>query len=210
MMVASLQGGTLFRTMRLLDNRFYWWLSRLSSYLLLSGLWLLCSSLIVTLFPATAAMFAVFRAWQDNPDDAFYGPFFARFRSSFLPDFLLGLLWLLIPALLAVNFILLPQLALWLRPLLFALVLLGAVLYLAASVFLFPLRVSTTLGPWAAARTALILGMTQLGTTALCTGVLLLTAVAFWLFPASLLLSVAAAGHVTYRLCQRRLKAIFT
>ena len=196
--------------MRLLDSRFYWWAGRLSSYLLLSGLWLLCSSLIVTLVPATTAMFAVFRAWQDNPDDAFYLPFFARFRASFLPDFLLGLFWLLIPGLLALNFILLPQVALWLRPPLFALVLLGAVLYLAASVFLFPLRVSTTLGPWAAARTALILGMTQLGTTALCVGVLLLSAVAFWLFPASLLLSVAATGHVTYRLCHRRLQQIFT
>ena len=196
--------------MRLLDSRFYWWAGRLSSYLLLSGLWLLCSSLIVTLIPATTAMFAVFRAWQDNPDDAFYLPFFARFRAAFLPDFLLGLFWLLIPGLLALNFILLPQVALWLRPPLFALILLGAVLYLAASVFLFPLRVSTTLGPWAAARTALILGMTQLGTTALCVGVLLLSAVAFWLFPASLLLSVAATGHVTYRLCHRRLQEIFT
>ena len=196
--------------MRLLDNRFYWWLNRLSSYLLLSGLWLLCSSLIVTLFPATTAMFAVFRAWQDNPDDAFYIPFFARFRQYFLHDFSLGLLWLLMPGLLVVNFLLLPQVVSWLRPLVFALMALGAVLYLAASMFIFPLRVSTTSGPWAAARAALILGMTQLGTTALCLGVLALAAVAFWLFPASLLLSVAATGHVTYRLCHRRISQIFT
>ncbi len=196
--------------MRLLDSRFYWWLSRLSSYLLLGGLWLLCSSLIVTLVPATAALFAVFRAWQDNPDDAFYGPFFARFRSSFMSDFLLGLLWLLIPALLAVNFVLLPQLAPALRPLVFALMALGALLYLAASVFLFPLRVSTTLGPWAAARAALILGMTQFGTTALCIGVLLLAGAAFWFSPLTLLFSVTATGHVIYGLCYRRIAQIFT
>ncbi len=196
--------------MRLLDNRFYWWLSRLSSYLLLSGLWLICSSLIVTLVPATASMFAVFRAWYDNPDDAFYAPFFARFRLSFIPDFLLGLLWLLIPALLAVNVMLLPQLAPALRPPVFALMALMALLYLAASVFLFPLRVSTTLGPWAAARAALILGMTQLGTTALCVFVLVLVGVAFWLFPPSLLISASFAGHLIFKLCNRRLKRIFT
>ncbi len=194
--------------MRLLDSRFYWWLNRLSSYFLLSGLWLLSSSLIVTLFPATTAMFAVFRAWQDNPDDAFYVHFLARFRAFFWQDFVLGLFWLLVPALLVLNFVLLPRLDVWLRPPAFALVALGTVLYAAASVFVFSLRVGTVLGPWAAARTALILGMTQLGTTALCVGVFALAALAFWWFPASLLVSAAATGHVTYRLCYRRLERL--
>ena len=74
--------------MQLLNSRFYWWVNCLSSYLLLSGLWLLCSVPIITLFPATVALFAVFRAWQDNPDDAFYLPFLARFRQHFVKDFL--------------------------------------------------------------------------------------------------------------------------
>ncbi len=196
--------------MRLLDNQFYWWLNRLSSYLLLSGLWLLSSSLVITLFPATVAMFAVFRAWQDNPDDAFYIHFFARFRTSFGQDFLLGLLWLLVAALLVLNALLVPQVAAPLRPLVFALIALGAVLYFAASVFIFPLRVGTTLGLWASVRAAVILGMTQLGTTALCLGVLVLAGVAFWFFPASLLLSGTVAAHLVYRLCYRRIAQIFT
>ena len=196
--------------MRLLDNQFYWWLNRLSSYLLLSGLWLLSSSLVVTLFPATVAMFAVFRAWQDNPDDAFYISFFARFRAAFWQDFLLGLVWLLVAALLTLNAFLLPYVSTSLRPFVFAFIALGATLYGAATVFIFSLRVSTTLGLWASVRAAVILGMTQLGTTALCLGVLVLAGAAFWFFPASLLLSGTVAGHLCYRLCHRRIAQIFT
>ncbi len=196
--------------MQLLDSRFYWWLNRLSSYLLLSGLWLIFSSLVITLFPATVAMFAVFRAWQDNPDDAFYISFFARFRAAFWGDFLLGLVWLLVAALLTLNAFLLPDVTASLRPFVFAFIALGVVLYGAATVFIFSLRVSTTLGLWSSARAAVILGMTQLGTTALCLGVFALAATAFWFFPASLLLSGTVAGHLSYRLCHRRIAKLFS
>ncbi len=196
--------------MRLLDSRFYWWANRLSSYLLLSGLWLLCSSLVVTFFPATTAMFAVFRVWDDNPDDAFYLPFLARFRQHFAKDFVLGLLWLLVAALVVLNALLLPQVPPAPRVGAFALLALGVVMYLVGGVFIFPLRVGTALGLWASTRAAVILGMTQLGTTALCIGVLVLAGAAFWAFPPSLLLSAAVAGHLIYGLCHRRMERILT
>lgn len=196
--------------MRLLDSSFYWWVNRLSSYLLLSGVWLLCSSLVITLFPATVALFSVFRAWQDNPDEAFYIPFLTRFREHFGGDFLLGLLWLLLAALLVLNAVLLPQLPSPIRPPAFALLALAAVLYLATSIFIVPLRVRTSLGLWASVRAALILGMTQLGTTALCVLTLTLAGVAFWFSPPSLLVSGVAAGQLIYVLCDRRLKRLFT
>ena len=196
--------------MRLLDSRFYWWVNRLSSYLLLSGLWLLCSIPVITLFPATMALFAVFCAWQDNPDDAFYLPFLARFRQHFGKDFLLGLLWLFVAVLIVLNALLLPQVPPVLRPPAFALLVLGAVMYLAATIFVFPLLATYPLSLWAAVRAAVILGMTQLGTTLLCVGVLVLIGAAFWVFPSSLLVSTAVACHLIYKLCHRRLTRIFT
>lgn len=196
--------------MRLLDSRFYWWVNRLSSYLLLSGLWLLCSSLVVTLIPATAAMFAVFRAWQDNPDDAFYLPFFTRFRQHFVKDFLLGLLWLLAAGLLVLDALLLPQVPPAVRVGAFALLALGTVLYAAATMFIFPLLVSYSLSFWAYVRAAVILGMTQFGTTALCAGVVVLTGAAFWMFPPSLLITPAVAGHLVHELCRHRMERVFT
>lgn len=195
--------------MRLLDNRFYWWLNRASSYLLLGGLWLLCSFPVVTLFPASAAMHAVFLAWQENPDDAFYIHFFARLRRFFWQDFGLGLLWLLFAGLLVLNFILLPRLDPAFRPPGVALVALAALLYLVATVFIFPLRVVRPLSAWGSAQAAVVLGMTQLGTTALCLLVWALALVAFWTLPATLIVSVPVAGHLTYWLCERRLRRIF-
>lgn len=196
--------------MRLLDSRFYWWVNRLSSYLLLSGMWLLFSSLVVTLFPATTALCAVFRAWEENPDDAFYIPFLTRLREHFGKDFALGLLWLLLAALLVLNASLLNLVAPTLRPFVVALLTLAILLYVVASVFIFPLRVSTTLGVWASAKAAVILGMTQLGTTALCLLVLTLVGAAFWFFPPSLLITASVAGHLLFKLCDRRLERIFT
>ena len=174
-------------------------------------MWLLCSSLLVTLFPATVALFAVFRAWQENPNEAFYLPFLAHMRGRFGGDFVLGLVWLLLAALLLLNAALLPRLPPPARAPAFALLALTAVLYAAASVFLAPLRVvRTSLGLWASARAALILGMTQLGTTALSVLALVLAGVLFWVFPPSLLVSGIAVGHLTFRLCDRRLKRLFT
>lgn len=196
--------------MRLLDNRFYWWANRASSYLLLGGLWLLCSLPVVTLFPASAAMNATFRAWQDNPDDAFYLPFFARLRGFFLRDFGLGLGWGLFAGLLVLNALLLPRLDPALRSLGVALLALAAVLYLAATVFIFPLRVVRPMSAWGSVQAAVVLGMTQLGTTALCLIVWAVAGLALWTFPPSLIVSVPVAGHLCYRLCERRLKRIFS
>ncbi len=195
--------------MRLLDNRFYWWANRASSYLLLGGLWFLCSLPVVTLFPASAAMFATFRAWQDNPDDAFYLSFFARLRGFFLKDFGLGLGWLLFAGLLVLNALLLPQLVPALRSLGVALLALATVLYLAATMFVFPLRVMRPLSAWGSVQAAVVLGMTQLGTTALCLLVWALAGLALWTFPPSLVVSVPVAGHLCYWLCERRLRRVF-
>ena len=195
--------------MRFLDNRFYWWANRASSYLLLGGLWLLCSLPLLTLFPATAAMFATFRAWQDNPDDAFYLSFFARLRGYFLKDFLLGLGWLLFAGLLVLNALLLPGLSPALLPVGVALLVLAAVLYSVTTVFVFPLRASRPLSAWGSVQAALVLGMTQLGTTALCLLVWALVGLALWTFPPSLIVSVPLAGHLSYWLCERRLTRVF-
>ncbi len=196
--------------MRILDSSLYWWANRVSSYLLLGVLWLLCCIPVVTLFPATVAMFAVFRAWQENPDEAFYIPFFAHLRRYFAGDFVLGLLWLLVLGLLVLNLVLMPAAIApgLLRALAFGFWLLGVLIFVASSVFIFPLRSSYTLGLWPSIRAAVALGLARLGTTALCLGVLLVAAVLFYLLPASLLLTGAAAGHAIFWLCHRTLKTL--
>lgn len=200
--------------MKTLDSPLYWWANRFSSYLLLSVLWLLCCIPILTIFPATVAMFAVFRAWQENPDEAFYIPFFAHLRSNFFKDLLLGLMWLLIIGLLVLNLTLLPaaippDLPL-VRALAFGFWLLGVLIFVASSIFIFPLRSSYTLTLWVSVRNAVALGLARFGTTALCLGVVLLTALLFWVVPASVLLTSAVAGHLISWLCHRTLRTLET
>ena len=50
-------------TVRMLEGRFYRRLETVTNYFLLNVLWLLACLPIITLYPATAAMFAVIRGW---------------------------------------------------------------------------------------------------------------------------------------------------
>lgn len=157
-------------------------------------------------------MFAVFRAWQENPDEAFYIPFFAHLRGHFFKDFLLGLVWLLVLGLLILNLTLLPaaipsELP-FVRALAFGFWLLGALIFTSSSIFIFPLRSSYALTLWVSVRNAVALGLARFGTTALCLGVLLLTALLFSFLPVSLLLSAAVAGHLISWLCHRTLRVL--
>lgn len=200
--------------MNILNSSWYWWVTRLSNYLLLGALWLLCSAPLITLFPSTVALFAVFHTWSEQPDEAFYLPFFAHLRAHFVRDFFLGLLWLVGIGLLVVNFILIPEAFgtgfSVVRALAFGFWLLAVLIFASGSLFIFPLRSSYTMNVWESVRTAVVLGLTQLSTTALCLGVLSLVIVLFWLSPATLLLSAAAAGHLIYWLCRRRLRPLET
>ena len=112
-------------------------------------LWLLASAPIVTLGPATAAMFGVFAAWEPGQEPpSVWSTYWEKFRAHFRQALGLGLGLTMVGALLTIDA--------WyglsandapLRPLVLAAAIFGAVVLLGTLVFLFPVLVSYP-APW--------------------------------------------------------------
>jgi uncharacterized membrane protein YesL len=183
-------------------------LTRLSNYFLLGLCWLLGALLVITLVPVTAGLYAVFKTWQDNPDDPFYGPLLLRLRNYARSDTLLGLVWLFLLALLVTNGLLIGLLATSWQVLALALLMLACLLFAATSAFLFTLRVQSNLPLWSSLRVAVMLGMSQLDVTLLSVGCASVVAWLGWQFPPSLLVLVPALAHYNYHLAARRINRV--
>jgi uncharacterized membrane protein YesL len=194
--------------MRMLDNEWYWRLSRASNFFLLNLLWLLMCLPVLTIFPATAALFGVVREWRRDPDSPFYLSFFYRFREMGAQSFCLGLVWTLFGAMLLLNGVLIGEMSPSLQLPLLVLLCLWAVIYLSASVYLLPLLVTYQSSWWELIRNAVILSLTQFGTTVLCLLVLALAIAAFFGLPATILISGSVTAHVLYALCARAFRRV--
>src|SRR5207248_1417587 len=85
--------GKLYRTMEFIMNAF-----------ILNLLWLVVCLPILTIFPATTALFAVVREWQKQKDIQVFSAFFRHFKVNFKQSFFLGILWLAFTFLLIGDF----------------------------------------------------------------------------------------------------------
>jgi uncharacterized membrane protein YesL len=65
-----------------LDSRFYLQLHRFSSMVLLSALWMIVSLPVVTVFPATVAIFGVVREWNLDREPPLLSAFWRFFREN--------------------------------------------------------------------------------------------------------------------------------
>lgn len=79
--------------MDILNSNLYRFLDRLTNLFFLNVLWLLISLPLVTLFPASAAMFAVFKEWTEGKEGNLFKSFFKHFQANFKHSFLYGLLF---------------------------------------------------------------------------------------------------------------------
>jgi uncharacterized membrane protein YesL len=68
-------------------------INTLSNFFLLSLLWLLMCLPIVTIFPATASLFAVVRDWKTKSSTHLFSIFFRYFKENFKQSILPGLIW---------------------------------------------------------------------------------------------------------------------
>src|SRR5689334_5447773 len=89
--------------MRILDSRFYRVAEVATNFLLLNLLWLVIALPVVTIFPATTALFGVLKVWEEREGAGVVGPFFAAFREKFWQSLLIGVAWVVIGGVLAVD-----------------------------------------------------------------------------------------------------------
>jgi uncharacterized membrane protein YesL len=187
--------------MNFLETRLYRWMEVLGNLFLLNLLWLVAAAPLITLFPATAALFAVVRGWIRGTETDLWQPFWRGLRENFGQSLLIGLLWTLLGLILLADFLFVRSITSWISIplwLLFALIIL---VYLATTVYLFPIMVHYRAGWWQVIRNSFLLAGAAPVLTLKCLLIVTLAVVVFFYFPVSFLISGSVTAYLIYERC---------
>lgn len=177
-------------------------------FFLLNFLWLALCLPIVTIAPATAALFAVMRDWVRYKEPGGFAAFFTYLKENFLQSLLVGAVWTLLGILLGVNLLLGLQMTSPIRyP---SVALTGAIgmLYLLVTPYLFPVMVHYRTSWTGVIRNSFAVALNQPIVTLLA----LLTLGSFvflaLIFPFTLLLGGSVTAYLIYLLCDKAFQRI--
>ncbi|MFC4388616.1 DUF624 domain-containing protein [Gracilibacillus marinus] len=81
--------------MNIYTNKLYVLLEKITNFFLLNLLWLICSLPIITIFPASSAMFHVINEWRVNGKSSIVKPFFLGLKKNFKLSFFSGLFFII-------------------------------------------------------------------------------------------------------------------
>lgn len=112
-------------------------LEYVTAFFQLNLLWLLFCLPVITIFPATVAMYCVIRQWVLHKDYSVFRSFFGFFKENFKQSFILGMIWTVFAGLFFLDFMLMKNLGSFQYILLPVLSLLGIVI-LFITIFIFP------------------------------------------------------------------------
>ena len=194
--------------MNILDSRFHRWLGVFANFLLLNLLWLLACTPVLTIYPATAAMFGVVRDWVRKKDVGVMRVFFLRFRENFKQSFVIGIVWTVFGAALVLDFYVVSQMPAGPRTVLYLLLIFMFLLYAFTSVYLFPVMVHFDTTWPVVLKNSLLLGIGRLLTTVQCLLVIAIAVGVSVFAPFTLLITGSVTAYVVYRLCDRAFRRV--
>jgi len=182
--------------MRILDSRFYRVAEVATNFLLLNLLWLVVALPVVTIFPATTALFGVLKVWEEREGAGVVGPFFATFREKIWPSLLIGVAWAAIGGVLIVDLIASRRIGGGLASLLLIAAGLMTLVHGAVTVYLFPTIANARTTPLGMVRNAGLLALSQPIASLVAAIGLVAVAIAIYLVPFLLLFagSIVAYG----------------
>jgi uncharacterized membrane protein YesL len=189
--------------MNFLESRLYRALELVTNFLWLNVLWLVSCLPIFTIFPATAAMFAVVREWVKKREPSITRAFFSFFKENFKQSFWIGFLWLSLGGLWAINVILIGRMPGPARLPLYIFFSFVGFLYVFASIYLFPTIVSFDATGPTILKNSLLWSVTQPLITVQCVLVLLASVAVLLIFPATALILGSVVSYTIYWLCNQ-------
>ena len=194
--------------MNILDTRVYRWAQVATDFFLLNLMWLLACLPVVTAPPATAAMFGVVRDRARGKEAGVFGAFVLRFRQNFWQSLVVSVLWALFGGALFLDFLVANQLSGGAQVVMRSLLVLATILYVLASVFLFPVMVHYDTRWTAVPKNVLLLSIGRLPTTLLCLLTVAAMATLTFVVPVLILITGSVTAYAVYRLCDREFRKI--
>ncbi|MBS4200484.1 DUF624 domain-containing protein [Bacillus sp. FJAT-49732] len=189
--------------MNILNSRIYIVLEKISNLFILNVLWIVSCLPIVTVFPATAAMFSVIRQWKLRDETTVIKPFIRSFKLNFKQSLVIGLLWIPFAFLLYIDYFYVIQAATqWRTFLLVPLFLIGLV-FLFMSTFLFPVMTHYQLRLRDVLKNSFIVSLVYFPTTLLIIilGVMFLLVLLY--LPVTCLIIFSLWANINFTLCNR-------
>jgi uncharacterized membrane protein YesL len=165
---------------------------------------------IFTIFPATAAMFAVVRQWIRQQDSSsVFKPFFFYFKENFKQSFVTGVLWLVVTYLIIFNFqMIFAMESSVLKTIMLPFLTVFSIFFLLTSLYLFPVMVHYKLTIKGVLRNAFLLSVSKLHICVLCLLFIGLAVVLFFMYTLTVLISFSLVAYFMYRVCHNSFPSI--
>src|SRR5690625_2719829 len=145
------------------DNMFFRILDIFAHFVLLNILWVILCIPIITIFPATTALYSVVRKWiTEGTDAGAIQLFFTSFKENFKKRFIIGLLWLIAGFILYFDLSILLQIEFTGKFFVFILLCFSTILYVFISIYVFFVLVQYELSVVHTIKNALILSLSRL------------------------------------------------
>lgn len=186
-----------------LDGSLYRALDKAVDFLFLGVLWCLSCIPVFTIFPSTAAMFGVVRKWVRKEDVPVFRSFVILLKEDFLKKALFGIVWSVILYVLYINIILTLEMTGLLKVFMLSALISLCILFIIASLFIFPIMVHYTMGFADLVKNSLLLSVIQLQITFMCMVTLLVAGFIIYVMPLSIFFISSTAAYFIYRLCNR-------
>ena len=192
-----------------MDRPIYRTLEIFSNLVILNLLWILMCLPIITIFPATIAMFGVIRQWIKKEDDrGLTRSFFLLFKQNFRQGLLVGAIILLFGTLVAVNFSLALQLENPLKMMYVVFLSFLSLLYTFTCIYLFPLLV-TYKDTWKnLLKNALLLSIIHLPITMICVITVIISTILIVFIPLTFIIVFSLTAYVIYYLCSKSFEKV--
>ncbi|UOQ83511.1 YesL family protein [Gracilibacillus salinarum] len=186
--------------MNILESKVYKIIELVINIIILNGLWLLCSIPIITIGPATHAMYQVLLHYVENKETSVARPYFSYFKKSFKSSLFVGLVLSFLAFALIVNFMVIAgtENVLFLT----GFSLLGLLLF-AMMTFVFPIQITHHVKRMTLFRNALFYALGFLPYSVLNLCIVAGVAVLFFIHPATIFVSCCIGAYFVLLSCRR-------
>ncbi|WP_181833016.1 YesL family protein [Bacillus taeanensis] len=187
-----------------LNSRIYRFLEKSVDFFLLNVLWIVMCLPIITIYPATTAMFGVVRKWVLGKEiHGVFKTFFSLFKDNFVQTMGISIIWTALGLFLYWDLKLIQPTESFFSLILYGIVFIVVLLYVFISIYLFPVLVHIETSWKNILRNALLLSIVNPFVTILLLGFVGVTAYVLSIYPVLILFIGSFIAYMMYSMCNQ-------